>query len=258
MEKSDLVTINDFSLSYDYSGIFDANKRWIHPPFTLPTHELIFVTAGRIKIREGSIEYDLGEGDYIILSPGVEHAGYEKSEGHTSFFWLHFYSDSTPKISLPKTGEAPPDTERKLREIMHHAHFDKRLAELSLAAFLIELSSTQNAGNKLAHEADEFIRINSDKKITAASVAAEFGYSTDYLSRTYRREFGFSLKEGIDRHRLSRAQSLLQNTNYKISDVAELCGFDDENGFIKFFGYHSGVTPTAYRNKFFKIHMNGI
>lgn len=251
-----MVTVNDFSLTYDYSGIFSTNEQWIHPSATLRTHELIFVTAGRVKIEESENRYDLGEGDFIILSPDTEHFGYEKSRGHTSFFWLHFFSDTTQKIKLPKSGKAPANTEKKLREIMHHAHFDLRLAELTLASFLIEISTVEKFGNKLAHEVDEFIRINSEKRLTASSVAAEFGYSADHLSRMYRREFGFSLKKGIDNHLLSHAENLLQSTNYKISDVAELCGFDDENGFIKFFGYHSGTTPTAYRNRFFKIHMN--
>lgn len=258
MRKSDLVTVNDFSLTYDYSGIFDTVKPWIHGSFTLHTHELIYVIEGKVKIREGSTEYDLVKGDFIVLSPDIEHVGYEKSTGHTSFFWLHFFSDTTEKISLPKTGRAGPDAEKTLREINHLAHVDTRLAELSLAAFLIGLSSDfAQSGNKLAHETDEYIRINSDVKLTAAAVAAEFGFSTDYLSRVYRREFGINLKAGICRHRLARAENLLRNTNFGIKEVAELCGFDDENGFVKFFGYHSGVTPTAYRNEFYKIHMNG-
>ena len=258
MRKSDLVTVNDFSLTYDYSGIFDTVKPWIHGSFTLPTHELIYVIEGKVKIREGSTEYGLVKGDFIVLSPDIEHVGYEKSTGHTSFFWLHFFSDTTEKISLPKTGKAGPDAEKTLREINHLAHVDTRLAELSLAAFLIGLSSDfAQSGNKLAHETDEYIRINSDVKLTAAAVAAEFGFSTDYLSRVYRREFGINLKAGICRHRLARAENLLRNTNFGIKEVAELCGFDDENGFVKFFGYHSGVTPTAYRNEFYKIHMNG-
>lgn len=253
-----MVTVNDFSLTYDYSGIFDTVKPWIHGSFTLPTHELIYVIEGKVKIREGSTEYDIVKGDFIVLSPDVEHVGYEKSTGHTSFFWLHFFSDTTEKISLPKTGRAGPDAEKTLREINHLAHVDTRLAELSLAAFLIGLSSDfAQSGNKLAHETDEYIRINSDVILTAAAVAAEFGFSTDYLSRVYRREFGINLKAGICRHRLARAENLLRNTNFGIKEVAELCGFDDENGFVKFFGYHSGVTPTAYRNEFYKIHMNG-
>ena len=253
-----MVTVNDFSLTYDYSGIFDTVKPWIHGSFTLPTHELIYVIEGKVKIREGSTEYDLVKGDFIVLSPDVEHVGYEKSTGHTSLFWLHFFSDTTEKISLPKTGRAGPDAEKTLREINHLAHVDTRLAELSLAAFLIGLSSDfAQSGNKLAHETDEYIRINSDVKLTAAAVASEFGFSTDYLSRVYRREFGINLKAGICRHRLARAENLLRNTNFGIKEVAELCGFDDENGFVKFFGYHSGVTPTAYRNGFYKIHMNG-
>lgn len=106
-----MVTVNDFSLTYDYSGIFDTVKPWIHGSFTLPTHELIYVIEGKVKIREGSTEYDLVKGDFIVLSPDIEHVGYEKSTGHTSFFWLHFFSDTTEKFRFRKREE--PDRTRK-------------------------------------------------------------------------------------------------------------------------------------------------
>lgn len=254
MRKSDLITLDDKTIEYNYSGLFDTDKPWIHGAITLDTYEIILVAAGKVHIREGSREYELAPGELIVLAPGVEHAGTRESRGHTSFYWLHFFMPSS-KPFFPKTA-TPHGGERALREIMHYARYDAGLAEVALMKFLLGLSAPEKRGNKLAHEVDEYIRANAPFRVTAKSTAAQFGFSADYLSRIYRREFGVDLKSGIIRHQLDYAESLLINTDYTIKEIAAACGFEDENNFVKFFGYHENTTPSLFRNKFFYLHMN--
>lgn len=254
MRKSDLITIDDKTIRYDYSGLFDTDRPWIHGAITLETYEIIFVTAGVVHIREGETRYDLRPGDLIILSPGIEHAGTEESRGHTAFYWLHFFMTDGepffPKIAAPHGGE------RVFREIMHYARERRDLAEVVLMKFLLGLSEPEKRGDKLAYEVDEYIRANAPYRVTAKTTAEHFGFSTDYLSRIYRRQFGVDLKSGIIRHALDYAESLMINTDYTIKEIAAACGFEDENNFVKFFGYHEGTTPSLFRNKFFYLHIN--
>ncbi len=254
MRKYDLITLDDKSIKYDYSGMFDTDRPWIHNAFTLETYEIIFVTAGEVHIRESDKRYDLGPGELIVLSPGVEHVGTKESHGHTSFYWLHFFMSNGAPF-FPKTA-TPHGGERALREIMHYARERRELAEVLLMRFLLELNETERCGNKLAYAVDEYIRANAIYRVSAKSTAEHFGFSTDYLSRVYRRQFGIDLKSGIIRHSLDYAESLLINTDYTIKEIAAACGFEDENNFVKFFGYHEGTTPSLFRNKFFYLHIN--
>ena len=72
----------------------------------------------------------------------------------------------------------------------------------------------------------------------------------------YKREYGYDIKSGIIKQRLAYIESLLINTDYSVKEIAAMCGFDDENNFVKFFKYHEHTTPTLFRNKFFYVHMN--
>ena len=245
-KKLDFVTV----------GLFDTDREWIHPTVTVQTYELIYVTAGTVKIFEGDVQYSLERGESILLSPGILHGGFEESHGRTSFYWLHFHTDDIAAWGIPKRHRPPSVAERDLREIMHLSGINRELAELMLARVLLELRGIGECKSKVAYEVREYIRVHAAEELRVESIARQFGYSGDHLSRIYRQEFGHDLKEGITRGRLRAVESLLVNTDHSVREIAHACGFADENLFSKFFKYHTHLTPTAFRKRFFHIHMN--
>ena len=139
---------------------------------------------------------------------------------------------------------------------MHDAQTDRRMAEARLCLLLLQLGSGREYRNRQAYETEEYLRLHAAEPLTVAAVAARFGYSPDHLSRVYRKEFGRDLKSGIVRHRLEFMEARLANTDDTLKSLAGQCGFEDENAFVKFFRYHAGLTPTEYRNRFFRVHRN--
>ena len=253
-----MITLdNKVNLTFSNMGLFDTESPWTHPVITIDSFELIFVTEGTVSLYEGEKNFELNKGEMILLFPGVEHGGNKESRGHTSFYWLHFYTDCISDFLVPKVCVPDPvKTEKTFKKIMHTSKNSSLLCELSLAEFLFSLSEPFEYKNKLACEVNEYIRINARKKLTAATVASRFGYSTDYVSRVYKREFGVDVKTDIIKQRLEYIESLLINTDYTVKEIAQMSGFEDENCFVKFFKYHENVTPTLFRNRFFYVHMN--
>ena len=247
---------NQLTLQFVNIGLFDTAAEWIHPTIAVETVELIYVTAGEVKLFEGDRQFCAHEGELLRLDPHLLHGGYEKSEGQTSFYWLHFHTNDINAWSIPKLSRAPHNTERVMRELMHLWQSDKTLTELTLGKFLLESRNASEYKSRLAYEVREYIRVHASEALRVGDVARHFGYSSDHLSRVFRMEFGHDLKEGITRHRLSFIQSLLINTDHSIKEIAAMSGFEDENVFVKFFKYHEKITPTMYRNRFFHIHMN--
>ena len=245
------------NVAFSNMGLFDTEADWIHPTVTINTYELIFVTEGEVKIREKEKNFRFKKGDMLLLEPGLEHGGTEESRGHTAFYWLHFFSDDISALKLPKLCH-PSDlnAERIFKEIMHLSKTSTELCELTLLKFLLSLNENKECRNKLAYDLDEYIRINARKQLSVARISKRFGYSADYLSRTYKREFGTDIKTGIIKQRLGYIESQLINTNFTTKEIAAMCGFEDENSFVKFFKYHEKTTPTLFRNKFFYVHMN--
>ncbi|MBQ9773218.1 MAG: helix-turn-helix transcriptional regulator [Clostridia bacterium] len=243
-------------LQFSSIGRFETYAEWIHPCVTVDTYELILVLAGDVKIYEGERQFCAHPGQMLLLEPGVEHGGYERNVGHTAFYWLHFSTNEIAAWGIPKLETAPHNAEKALRELMHLWQTQKSLAEITLAKFLLENRAGAEYKNKLAYEVREYVRVHARESLRVDAVARHFGYSADHLSRLFRREFGYDLKEGIVRQRLAYAESLLINTDYSVKEIAATCGFEDENLFVKFFKYHEKITPVMYRNRFFGIHMN--
>ncbi len=253
-----MITVNGTSLCFCNMGLFDTQSEWIHPTVTVSTHELILVVEGVVNIREGETEYSLKKGDMLLLSPDVEHGGTAASTTHTAFYWLHFSTSDITKFGInKKSSPSMARAERTMKDIMQcQLRSESHVAELILARFLFECATTVERRGKAAYEIDEYIRANSQRKLTVSDIACRFGFASDHVSRILRTEFGRSAKELIVEKRLAYVENQLLNTNDSVKSVALRCGFDDENAFVKFFKYHEHITPTEFRNEYFRIHMN--
>lgn len=81
------------------------------------------------------------------------------------------------------------------------------------------------------------------------SVAETFNISPGYLSRLFSKESDVKFNEYLRLARISRSKILLTNTNLKIIEVSERCGFTDTNYFCKVFRDINDCTPLEYRRK---------
>lgn len=85
--------------------------------------------------------------------------------------------------------------------------------------------------------------------ISRESVAATFNISPGYLSRLFSKESDVKFNEYLKLARISHSKALLTNTNLKINEVSEKCGFTDTNYFCKVFRDINDCTPLEYRRK---------
>ena len=63
----------------------------------------------------------------------------------------------------------------------------------------------------------------------------------------FKRYFGNSISRELIDFRLQKAKELLGSTEYTISQIAELCGYETYAHFAKQFKAQEGVTPSEYR-----------
>jgi len=101
----------------------------------------------------------------------------------------------------------------------------------------------------LIDEVKRYIDTNFHNDISRESVAEMFNISPGYLSRLFSKESDIKFNEYLKYSRISRSRTLLTNTNIKINEVSEKCGFTDTNYFCKVFREVNGCTPLEYRRK---------
>lgn len=88
-----------------------------------------------------------------------------------------------------------------------------------------------------------------DPSLSLITVAKELGISPNYLSNVFSRKQGVPFKRFLQQFRIQQSTRLLMETNFPISEVAEMCGFVDANYFTKVFRLQNGMTPFRYRGK---------
>lgn len=112
------------------------------------------------------------------------------------------------------------------------------------------LGTVREARNKERLEpVIRFIYQHYDQKVTLADLAREASMSVPNFSSVFRRTYGLSPMEYLNRLRLQNAVDLLQNTDKKIIDIAEECGFFSISNFIKAFNNNVGMSPSRYRKE---------
>ncbi|SDD48104.1 Helix-turn-helix domain-containing protein [Paenibacillus sp. UNCCL117] len=79
-------------------------------------------------------------------------------------------------------------------------------------------------------------------------IADHLGISAKYLRSLYKKASGESLGESINRYRMDRAKSLLEQTEASVQEVALRSGFANINYFYTLFKKYNGITPNEFRS----------
>lgn len=96
-------------------------------------------------------------------------------------------------------------------------------------------------------ELREKIYRNPQMKWNVDSMAAEVSMSRSYFQHIYRDIFGISCMTDVINGKIEKAKEILSETSCTVSQVAAMCGYDNEEHFMRQFKKIVGVTPTGYR-----------
>jgi LacI family transcriptional regulator len=94
-----------------------------------------------------------------------------------------------------------------------------------------------------------YVRDHACEGISVGSIARRLAMSRTTLDRHFHRNLGRSVKAEIDRLRVERAKQLLDDTEYKVSTIAEMTGYGVSPHFITAFKRLTGMTPGEYRER---------
>lgn len=256
---------SDTLLQYISSGLFKSDGEWIHPKREIDSCEIIFITEGTAYICEDEKNFILSENDIFILEPNKIHFGFQPSTNPVSFFWLHFNTFGDNYNNLPKHFNISNSFHLKtlFSQLLHIANtpdYSNICPDLFTALIIEEVlfqnRTTMFSGSTLAVQIKEWIRININSDINVKKVAKHFGYHENYIGKIFRATYNIGIKEYITDSKLKNTKNLLSTTLYTIKQIAYATGFENENHFVKFFKYHSGMTPTEYRNIYTNTHIN--
>lgn len=100
----------------------------------------------------------------------------------------------------------------------------------------------------LNEKVDQYIREHYRENIGRTEIAEQFYLAPEYLSKTYKKLTGRTIKDTITEYRIDVAKRMLERGE-RVSDVAETVGFDNFTYFSTIFKKYTGVSPNQYCKK---------
>jgi len=90
-------------------------------------------------------------------------------------------------------------------------------------------------------------RLYRDIELSMEDVCRQHAFSAGYFRQIYKNCFGISFHQDAIRARICYASHLLSDTVLSIASVAEQCGYEDYNYFLRQFQKVTGITPGQFR-----------
>lgn len=103
--------------------------------------------------------------------------------------------------------------------------------------------------NDRIHRAIEYMHEHYKEKITLTDIASSVYMSKEYFSHVFKDATNMQPFSYLNSYRIRKSLELLDNTDYKIIEIAAMCGFDHVGYFNRKFMEHMKCTPTEYRRK---------
>lgn len=238
-------------------------KRTVFPSKELSCHELIYHFSGHTRVCFNQEELYTSPNTIRFLPEGkcerytVDRFNSEKSIGECIDI---FFSSNLPlseKAFLTKAkSEKIATLFKKIFSVWVQKNEGYYLECISiLYKILSEMQKTTYLPDSQFEKikpAVEYIQNNflSLESITAEKLVSLCGISYSYIKRLFATKFKISPKRYIIQLKMNYATDLLQLGEYSISQIANLCGYEDIYSFSRQFKKEFGLSPTDFSKKY--------
>ena len=192
------------------------------------------VRAVKLNDKEGISD------SYSMLSQEMKKSGMDVHMvnmvvNHLMFEFLHLALEQDENIDR--------------QEILRFRNDDEGLAQLLLeyGDYLMELRSNQSG--EILGRIEEDIRRNYKENLTLKDLGKKYFINSAYLGQTFKKQYGESFKDHLNRIRIEAAERLLLYSDKKIYEIAEEVGYKDMDYFINKFIALKGCTPAKFRRQ---------
>lgn len=148
-------------------------------------------------------------------------------------------------LSLHDSGELRPLTDKE--NYPKHSIALKDWARACFEAAARHLRASQSVSTAVVARIRQYIRSRIGEEITREELASHVYLNPAYLSRMFKKETGLSLSDAIIQERIQEAKRMLEQSEYKVTDIAEKVGYTSLGSFSNLFKRVVGVTPQQYR-----------
>ena len=253
-----------------------------YPPHWHTPFELIMPTQSTYKVLCGDNEYNLEQGDIILICPGVIHELLAPPQGVRIIFQPSLtqfdlneldviVSMITPCVLI--TPDKHPQIHQQIQKLMveiRDEYFSSspytesfiysKFLEIMVYVGRYYAEIAQNnfdAKNTKQKEYMEkflficnYINEHFAEDLTLEDVASLAGFSKYHFTRLFKQYADTSFYKYLNQKRIAHAKNLLINQHLSVIEVALQSGFSNLSSFLRMFKLATGCTPTEFRKMY--------
>lgn len=240
----------------------------VGPRFT-PYYSLHYVMDGSGFFSQGDHTYALKKGDLFCLFPHVSQEYYTSAEQPLRLAWVAFdgrmAKDILDKIGLRLESPYLQRTVDAEFEIRMESFFELIRKDSGIGADLMKSSIFLGILGRLMETADKsnrkepgteswlekglaYMNLHFAEGITVQEISKHAGVERTYFSKSFRKAYGSTPVQYLQKLKMSAAKSMLTETEYKLAEIAQSVGYPDLFTFSKAFKKHVGMPPNHYRH----------
>jgi len=247
------------STNYDWHGL----KRKDYP------HCIMQYTISGKGLYEDTKGVFLIPAEHAMLVSVPEEHRYRFPGGKIpwEFIWIAFTGEYAYKIwnsirgkfgsiiQFPRTSEPIKILYNIHEKYQKHRIFNRYTSSelvyqllMSILRFL-EHPSVQGDQKTAVDNASCFISEHYMEPIGVEQIAERFNYSREHFSRIFKKYYGISTFELLQRNRIQETIYLLRTSTLSVKEIARKAGFDSASYFCRVFKKITGISPAQYRKQ---------
>ncbi len=246
----------------------------------LPTHrprgrwdfQLLYVASGKAHFYFDKSEQDtvVTAGQMVLYRPKEPQRYIYYGADQTEVYWVHFTGNNVTNIlrhygitndmCVISTGTSLEYTrifKQMIQELQICQTCYPELLTLLLLELLIQirrqlLKDHRRKDAYLDAEMEQVLQYFNDHyntEINIEAYAASRGMSVSWFIRNFKQYAHTTPMQYLVERRMANAQVLLETTNYNVTEIGAIVGYDNPLYFSRIFKKQKGVSPTEYRSQ---------
>ena len=253
--------------------------------FNYPAHwhnaiELVYVLENEFVIFINSKKYEMRENDILFVPSGAIHEFHSETPSGKRIFvnfelasidsyWNMDWIENQirdARLIVPESGKLYDDVKGQFASMLQEYESEGPTSQLFYTARIIDLlvmlykstpsqiniENTQNSKKKITglekiNKSFEYIEKNYSEDIHLKDIARAAGFSEYYFSRLFKEITEKSFHQYLNEIRIKKAEALLNDSNYSVSEAAYASGFSSIATFDRLFREIKGCTPQEFR-----------
>jgi len=260
-------------LSADYSGHIAIKHTHYHD-----YNQLLFVTGGTACVCVNNTTYHVSAGDLIIFSHLEHHSVTEQSQDYRRYIL-----ELAPDLPAPSKDvcrvlsilfnrpagfrhvldvrDAQSEFQQMFEAIRQEYTCKRPLFPDMLDALVRQLliavyrhapdifGSIEEDSLELVYQVQMLFHREFQQKFILRDLADSYNISVSYLSHLFKSATGTSVMGYLQSCRIAEAKKCLAETDMRIGEIVEHCGFSDSSNFSRTFRSVTGFSPSDFREQ---------